>query len=811
MSFRFGNKKLLSFSITLLSIIGYGFVVFAAQLPDGTPPPTGGYLSGNDSILDPGCAPQSANCVVTPYFVTTSNTYTWMGNGAGQNGGSTDNTVFIGIGAGDNADNADYSNFIGTGAGLNATNADHSNFFGQLAGCNATDADNANFFGYRAGCGATAANNSNFFGNSSGEDAVNGAFSTYFGDHAGFGASGSDHSNFLGAEAGYNALNAASSNFFGYKAGYGATNANNSNFMGQEAGAGLGGVGAVGADSSVFAGYQAGYNELGDVNFMAGSGNPYGIGGGSVFMGAQAGFGASQAVQSTFIGTGAGYKANTALGTTIIGFMAGTNSVYSPTDFSAPVLGASIVIGDTAATDTFNTKNLVVIGNGAIKDAVNIDASTFIGANAPGSGSTDIFGSIFLGDSAGDSTVNMTRVAALGSSAADGTLNGYQSILIGTSAGGGINLNNQGSVVSYTNLTGGTFAASDHIVGNLSTYSSYIISDTGSSFVSDEINPGYVPGEIITDMDSGATAQVVSVTKGTTSILIGSNTGNAGYQDSIALGTNAYNSAANQLMIGSQNFPINTLVLQGNGNTCTLTVTIPSPSCSSDESLKTNIIDLNNGVLDTLTKVRTVKYKWKNFPDDPEAIGFIAQDLKNYFPEVVSTSPNGLLAVSYGGMTPILTQAIRELNVKVTSLESMINGTSSLSGQLSNMILRVKSLVLGSPAKPTGITMYDTVTQQPYCVTIASGSVVTNPGECGEYNSVVNVGPDQSGGNNPTPSTENSDTTATETTPESDSNPATTTDVTPADTGTPTLETDQNTTETSTPETTQTGDTQSSN
>jgi hypothetical protein len=122
-------------------------------------------------------------------------------------------------------------------------------------------------------------------------------------------------------------------------------------------------------------------------------------------------------------------------------------------------------------------------------------------------------------------------------------------------------------------------------------------------------------------------------------------------------------------MIGSATRPIDTLVLTGSsGNTCVLDVTVASPSCSSDETLKTNITDLSTSTLEKLLRVKTVSYNWKNYPDKGSQIGFLAQDLEQYFPEVVSVAPNGFKTVSYGGMTPILVEAVRELNMKVTAL-----------------------------------------------------------------------------------------------------------------------------------------------
>ncbi len=152
-------------------------------------------------------------------------------------------------------------------------------------------------------------------------------------------------------------------------------------------------------------------------------------------------------------------------------------------------------------------------------------------------------------------------------------------------------------------------------------------------------------------------------------ILIGNNTSTGGFENSIALGGNAVNTASNELMIGSTTNPIDTLVLTGSsGNTCTLDVTVAAPSCSSDETLKTNIETLDNATLSKLINVKTVSYTWKNYPDHDRQIGFLAQDLEQYFPSVVSIAPNGFKTVSYGGMTPIIVQAIREMNLNITDI-----------------------------------------------------------------------------------------------------------------------------------------------
>ncbi len=92
---------------------------------------------------------------------------------------------------------------------------------------------------------------------------------------------------------------------------------------------------------------------------------------------------------------------------------------------------------------------------------------------------------------------------------------------------------------------------------------------------------------------------------------------------------------------------------------------------SSDERLKKNITDLSS-VLDTLSQVRTVNFNWNTESNtDPQHIGFIAQDLKNYYPELVSLQSDGYYKVSYALMTPILTKAIQEINANITDISDL--------------------------------------------------------------------------------------------------------------------------------------------
>jgi hypothetical protein len=91
---------------------------------------------------------------------------------------------------------------------------------------------------------------------------------------------------------------------------------------------------------------------------------------------------------------------------------------------------------------------------------------------------------------------------------------------------------------------------------------------------------------------------------------------------------------------------------------------------------------LPTNTLDALSQVRTVTYNWKTGTNTRQQIGFLAQDLQLYFPDLVATDNEGFLSVYYSQMTPILTEAIRELNMKVTAITDLTTPNNSFVAQL---------------------------------------------------------------------------------------------------------------------------------
>ena len=127
---------------------------------------------------------------------------------------------------------------------------------------------------------------------------------------------------------------------------------------------------------------------------------------------------------------------------------------------------------------------------------------------------------------------------------------------------------------------------------------------------------------------------------------------------------------------------------------------------TSDERLKRNIININSSYLSRLKRlhgkfyekqiaseadrrkeVETMIAQGKISKENAQSalaepfnlsgskaykkeFGFIAQEVKELFPELVEQDTEGIYAVNYTGLIPVLVEAIKELQAKVEALES---------------------------------------------------------------------------------------------------------------------------------------------
>lgn len=157
--------------------------------------------------------------------------------------------------------------------------------------------------------------------------------------------------------------------------------------------------------------------------------------------------------------------------------------------------------------------------------------------------------------------------------------------------------------------------------------------------------------------------------------------------------------------------PSYTLDVNGNIRCTTITTT-------SDSRLKTNIADVKSS-LGQIGKLRPVMYNLKpndyseqqellsksaatdtakvaingndgmrkyfameeKKDDNRKHIGFIAQEFKVVFPDLVYEDEKGMLSIDYISLIPILVETIQTLNKRVETLESQKNGAVSLQAE----------------------------------------------------------------------------------------------------------------------------------
>ena len=93
---------------------------------------------------------------------------------------------------------------------------------------------------------------------------------------------------------------------------------------------------------------------------------------------------------------------------------------------------------------------------------------------------------------------------------------------------------------------------------------------------------------------------------------------------------------------------------------------------SSDARLKSNIVALGPTLI-SLLQLEAKSYTMKNDVEQKQKIGLLAQEVQKVFPELVSEDENGMLAVNYQALVPVLINALKELESETSSLESQMS------------------------------------------------------------------------------------------------------------------------------------------
>jgi len=320
----------------------------------------------------------------------------------------------------------------------------------------------------------------------------------------------------------------------------------------------------------------------------------------------------------------------------------------------------NIFIGLNAGIGADNASKSIFFGKNTGLNAVNVEFSNFLG-HTTGFGATNASFSNFLGSGAGLDAIDASHSNFFGQSAGSEASSATNSNFFGQGAG------TQAVNASYSNFfgygagSGAVNAKNSIIIGSLSGFQ-----------------------------------DAVDNTAGGWSILLGSCLTTGGFSNSVLIGGGSLSSDCNTATQFQSNTAANQFMLADsitNVRFAGVEYTLPSAQAGgadyvlvndstgilswadpsliiSDETLKSNIVDLGNDTLSKLSQVRTVSYVLNADKSQRTQIGFLAQDLELYFPELVGIRSDNYKAVYYAQMTAVLTKAVQELNLKLTAVDT---------------------------------------------------------------------------------------------------------------------------------------------
>ncbi len=207
-----------------------------------------------------------------------------------------------------------------------------------------------------------------------------------------------------------------------------------------------------------------------------------------------------------------------------------------------------------------------------------------------------------------------------------------------------------------------------------------------------------------------------------------------GGQGNINLDSSSVNISAGYLVFSSalltgttgQYLCINTTTfIVSRGNTCS----------ASSARFKDNVVDLTYG-LDDINALRPVTFTYKEeySSDQSVHLGLIAEEVEEIIPEVVNKDAEGRPeSISYDHLIALLIKGIQQLSVRIGAIEVQLAAAApAVSDSIGTFIdLITDKLTVGSQDNPSGITLFDEVTGEPYCLSVRDGATVTRAGECG--------------------------------------------------------------------------------
>jgi hypothetical protein len=314
--------------------------------------------------------------------------------------------------------------------------------------------------------------------------------------------------------------------------------------------------------------------------------------------------------------------------------------------FGAGDITANSISGNGVALFAINASNIAsgTIDNARTTAATANGASTIVLRGASGEFAAGaITGSFIIGDGSNVSAINASNIssgtvgtARLGT----GTANSA-TFLRGDQTYAAVPSPNNGTLsmgVSGTGLSGSATFTADQSGNSTFTVASNASSANGASTLVARDGSG-----------NFAAGTITATLTGTASLLV---TGNSYQVGSLGVGTAA----------------------SGTGGEIRATNNVTA-FYSSDERLKDNVQVITNALAKVL-QIRGVEFDWNNLTEPEDGyfvrkhdVGVIAQEIEKVLPEVVANREDGIKAVKYDRIIPLLIEAIKELKAEVDALK----------------------------------------------------------------------------------------------------------------------------------------------
>lgn len=382
------------------------------------------------------------------------------------------------------------------------------------------------------------------------------------------------------------------------------------------------------------------------------------------FMGYEAGTNTGAGNSNIFLGYQAGYSNATGSYNVFIGNLAGYRNTGSESD---PYAGSyNIFIGHSSGLNNTTGSVNCFIGRSSGYNNTIGSANIFVGEYA-GYFNENGYRNVFVGKESGWNNTSGSDNTFLGFNSGWNNSTGQQNTFLGASSGYQLTAGRGNTFLGYNSGSGATLGNYNVCVGGYSGY---------GNIGSNNVLLGYGAGQSST---------------GNGNIFIGYNAG-------------SYETGSNKLYIANSNtskpliygdfgalFPF--VVINGNGADRTndsvvffvngKSAGLFNWSALSDYRLKESVQTIGHA-LETVMHLRGVEFQWidKSKFDHKRHIGFIAQEVEPYLPEVVNKSSNGMYSLDYPSMTAILLEAIKQQQYQIEELRQQVSEYRELKAEL---------------------------------------------------------------------------------------------------------------------------------